>query len=56
MGKIAKQSAHESAGKIETKQKEIFKMWDDQIRQLIEVKETSHNKWLASKNLQDKTE
>jgi hypothetical protein len=27
-------------------------VWDDQIRQLIEVKKTSHNKWLASKNLE----
>jgi hypothetical protein len=33
-----------------------LKIWDDQIKQLIETKKTSYKKWLNSKKLEDKLE
>jgi len=39
----------------ETKQKKIFKIWDGQIKPIIEAKKTSNKKQLASKKPADKT-
>ena len=35
--------------------RKYLKIWNDQIKPIIEVKKTSYKKWLASKNLEDKT-
>jgi hypothetical protein len=37
----------------EMKPKKTLKIWDDQIKQLIEAKKRSYKKWLASKKLQE---
>jgi hypothetical protein len=50
-----KLAAYESLGKIKRRnRRKYFKIWDVQIEQLREAKNTSHKKWLPSKKLEDR--
>jgi len=52
---ILKLAAYESLGTIKKRNKRKYlKIWDDQIKQLIETKKKSYKKWLNSKKLEDK--
>jgi len=54
---IIKSAANESLGKTKRRnRKKYLKIWDDQIKQLIETKKKSYRKWLNSKKLEDKLE
>jgi len=54
---ILKSAAYESLGTTKRRiRRKYLKIWDDQIRQLIETKKKSYRKWLNSKKLEDKLE
>ena len=54
---ILKSAANESLGTIQRlNRRQYLKIWDDQIKQLIETKKKSYKKWLNSKKLEDKLE
>jgi len=54
---IIKSVANESLGTIKRRnRRKYLKIWDDQIKQLIERKKKSYKKWLDSKKLEDKLE
>jgi hypothetical protein len=54
---VIKSAANESLGTIKKRiRRKYLKIWDDQIKQLIETKKTSYKKWLNSKKLEDKLE
>jgi hypothetical protein len=36
--------------------RKYLKIWDDQVKQLLENKKNLHKKWLNSKKIEDKTE
>jgi hypothetical protein len=52
---ILKSAAYESLGKLKRQnRRKYLKIWDDQIKQLIEAKKKSYKKWLNSKKLEVK--
>ena len=54
---ILKSAANENLGTIKRRnRRKYLKIWDDQIKQLIETKKKSHKKRLNSKKLEDKLE
>ena len=54
---ILKAAANESLGTIKRRyRRKYLKIWDDQIKYLIETKKKSCKKWLNSKKLEDKLE
>jgi len=54
---ILKSAANDSLGTIKSQNwRKYLKIWDDQIKQLIETKKKIIQKWLNSKKLEDKLE
>jgi fructose-specific phosphotransferase system component IIB len=52
---ILKSAANESLGAIKRRnRKKYLKIWDDQIKELIETKKKIIQKWLNSKKPEDK--
>ena len=54
---IIQSAAYESLGKIKRKyRRKYLKIWDDEIKDIIEDKKKAHKKWLSSQKLEDKIE
>jgi hypothetical protein len=54
---ILTSAAYETLGKIRRRnRRKYLKIWDDQIKQLIQAKQKSYKIWLNSKKLEGKME